>query len=183
MLPPSPPSVNCQLFKAYGEQQVQFWYREFKNSRTGVYGEQRSERPSLSDAVVAKLEAIMREDYRSRSVILFYVVQWYSQIPSTKLWPKNWATRTCAPGGCYTCSQLITSHSALIFLGSANNAEESFNSILQAMKRGATTKESKTSPVTLEQQNWNTRNPEKKWWFFETEKGLAYQLSKSQDHY
>lgn len=64
-----PVNIHRQLCEIYGEncmsvQQVRFWCREFTNGRTDVHDEQRSGRPSLSDEVVAKVEAILREDRR-----------------------------------------------------------------------------------------------------------------------
>lgn len=64
-----PVNIHRELTTVYGEncmsvQQVRLWCREFSKGRTDVHDAERSGRPSISEAIVAKINEVVREDRR-----------------------------------------------------------------------------------------------------------------------
>lgn len=64
-----PVNIHRELTTVYGEncmsiQQVRLWCREFSKGRKHVHNAERSGRPSISDAIVAKINEFVREDRR-----------------------------------------------------------------------------------------------------------------------
>ncbi|XP_049291111.1 protein GVQW3-like [Anopheles funestus] len=66
----TPIEIHRQLVEVYGEKcmdikNVRKWSREFNSGRTNVHDEERSGRPSVSDAIVQAVEAEMIKNRRA----------------------------------------------------------------------------------------------------------------------
>lgn len=66
----TPIEIHRQLVEVYGEKcmdikNVRKWSREFNSGRTNVHDEERSGRPSVSDAIVQAVEAEMLKNRRA----------------------------------------------------------------------------------------------------------------------
>ena len=61
--------------KCMSVQHVRKWCREFTGGRTDIHEEERSERPSVSDETIEKVEGILLEDRRitKRGGNMFYI--------------------------------------------------------------------------------------------------------------